>query len=366
MLSTAVSALLVSSAAVASAQDFWWSYPPDNNYTVPAYDPMFEICGTSCSDCRENATQCYSSEFTNICYEPQAAETCCQDIYGTACGEGYYCAYNPSEVAYCCESGTSVDDCGKVVEDSLSTAVGGAEATRVITVTPTAAFQPTSTGATQVDRPNRTPAPKIPGFNANSNNNNNNGTKTEESGLSTGDKIGIAVGAVGGVGLLAAAVAFFIAHRRHKKQPKYNAMGGVGGVGGHNPANQMLMPPQFGGAPVPMHAPSAYEPMKHAQEQQQPLMMGTAVAPGPAMSPFHDTHAVPDRSVSPQPSLYSVPPMYQDSPSGAISPPKGGMPYVAGGMAMQTPPPPPVPAFVELPDRGSEPQELSGQAAARK
>jgi hypothetical protein len=105
LLPTVLSGASFVAAQTTTAPEFWWSYPPGDNYTADnpqGYDPIFEVCGTSCSDCREGAKRCHADEFTNICYEPAAGETCCQDLYGTACIEGYYCAYNPAEVAYCC------------------------------------------------------------------------------------------------------------------------------------------------------------------------------------------------------------------------------------------------------------------------
>lgn len=89
MRSTMISALLASSVSIAAAQvnveEWWWSYPPENYTTdyADGYDPSFEICGGSCSNCREGAERCKSLQFSNICYEPEAGEICCEDIWGS-------------------------------------------------------------------------------------------------------------------------------------------------------------------------------------------------------------------------------------------------------------------------------------------
>lgn len=108
MRSPILPVILLSSASLIIAEEpakeFWWSYAPEN-YTETArygYDASFEVCGSSCSECREDAKQCWAEDYSNICYEPAYGETCCQDVYGTACVEGYYCAYNNTGVAYCC------------------------------------------------------------------------------------------------------------------------------------------------------------------------------------------------------------------------------------------------------------------------
>jgi hypothetical protein len=83
-----LAAVLASAASLAAAQanveEFWWSYPAENvTEQLFGYDPEFEICGGSCEACDPQAKQCISREFSNICYEPSAGETCCEDVYGS-------------------------------------------------------------------------------------------------------------------------------------------------------------------------------------------------------------------------------------------------------------------------------------------
>ena len=89
--------LAVSSAPLAAAKTFWWSYQGENN--TKSYDPIFEICAdgnaTSCASCNSledkvGAKLCESSDrLDNICYEPKQEETCCKDKYGSAFSDTY-------------------------------------------------------------------------------------------------------------------------------------------------------------------------------------------------------------------------------------------------------------------------------------
>ena len=84
--STRAATKTTATARATATTDFWWSFPPGENYTEDnpyGYDPLFEICGPSCEECRENAKQCRSDQFSNICYEPADGETCCNDVYGS-------------------------------------------------------------------------------------------------------------------------------------------------------------------------------------------------------------------------------------------------------------------------------------------
>ena len=87
--------LAASSAPLAAAKTFWWSYQGENS--TESYDPVFEICAdnnaTSCAACNSSednhkvgAELCESSDkLSNICYEPKREETCCKDKFGSRC-----------------------------------------------------------------------------------------------------------------------------------------------------------------------------------------------------------------------------------------------------------------------------------------
>ncbi|KAF2109418.1 hypothetical protein BDV96DRAFT_235675 [Lophiotrema nucula] len=180
-------------------------------------------------------------------------------------------ATNPFELAYCCKSGTSVEECGLLFDDVLSKTKHPAATTSPASAT--VAFTPTATAGSIVARPHRTALPNS-GVTGDT---KNNGTSSEQ-GLSTGAKVGISIGAVAGIGLIAAALAFLIVHLRHKK--KYNAVGGHGeaGMGGH-----------FGpiSAPVPIQSGNAFEPMQQAFEYQQSL---NASPHPPATTAYYQGH----------------------------------------------------------------------------
>jgi hypothetical protein len=227
-------------------------------------------------------------EFTNICYEPSLGETCCEDVYGTACVDGWFCAYDSGNFAYCCQNTTNVDECGKFL--NLTESLASTKADDRVTVTATAIFSPTaaptSSGASQVvvSRPSRTPIPGIT-------NSNNNGTASNDE-LSTGTIVGISVGSVAGVAVIA--VAAFLLMRRRKKNVPYNQIGGgTQGTQHFPPAVPGSYAPHTP-AQVGLAAPGAYEPMRggeqhsagyYSQEYKQPFM---APAGSVMMPAYHD------------------------------------------------------------------------------
>lgn len=82
MFPTLFIASFVASAGVVVAEDtFWWGFQPYES--LESYDPIFEICGSNCSDCAPGARQCFAEDFANICYEPDLGESCCRDKYGS-------------------------------------------------------------------------------------------------------------------------------------------------------------------------------------------------------------------------------------------------------------------------------------------
>ncbi|KAF2663026.1 hypothetical protein K491DRAFT_672842 [Lophiostoma macrostomum CBS 122681] len=293
-VATTLSLCFASITALVAAQttttdDFWWSYPPlSQDYSDPdkGYNPQFAICSnSSCSECSssgEPGKACWAEEFTNICYEPSRGETCCEDVYGTACVDAWYCAYDSSNYAYCCENTTSVGDCAGFLN---LTDLSSTKAADRVTVTATAIFSPTVTpttsGASQVivDRPTKTPVPGVT--------NSNNATATKDE-LGTGAIVGISVGSVAGVAAIAVAALFFL--RRRKNNVPYNQIGG-----GVQPTQRFppAVPGSYGPhtpAQVGLAAPAAYEPMRggeqppagyYSQEYKQPFMApaGTVMMP---------------------------------------------------------------------------------------
>lgn len=83
---------------------YWWSYNPDNGTVKKpsGYKPKYNQCGLGCEECEAvEAKRCFSYQYRS-CYSPYFGETCCEDMYGTTCEEGYYCAYDGRGQAYCC------------------------------------------------------------------------------------------------------------------------------------------------------------------------------------------------------------------------------------------------------------------------
>lgn len=125
--------------------------------------------------------------------------------------------------------GSTVEDCGKLFEEELKSTIGNDPTTVVVTQIRTAPAE----GETSAQH-KYTSLPGSPGA---SNNN---------SSLSTGAKVGIAIGAFALCGLIVAAVAFFILRKRRNAkyaglkgatqapQTQYDA-GPVGGVGVFEP-----------------------------------------------------------------------------------------------------------------------------------
>ncbi|KAF2278163.1 uncharacterized protein EI97DRAFT_465529 [Westerdykella ornata] len=240
--------VLATTAALASAQEYsYWAYPPEN-YTETAphgYDPAFEICGTTCESCEKEAEECFSLQYSNVCYEPKRGEHCCRDLYGTSCVEGYYCAYNGTQAGYCCADGTSLEDCGALFNQSLTSTEVNIPTTIIVTKLMTPTNTPASTASsTRLHKPtiSARPLDQIT-------------QKTNETGLSTAMKVGIAIGVVALVGLLATAITFLVL-RRKRGEAQYTPT-----PGGHVPpgAPSFAAPPsEFGSRE------SAYEPMRSA------------------------------------------------------------------------------------------------------
>ncbi|KAF2463016.1 uncharacterized protein BDR25DRAFT_308013 [Lindgomyces ingoldianus] len=291
MLFIILPVFLLSSASLASAEvatDYWWSYPPDVNSST-GYNPDFEVCGTSCAECAEDAKRCHADAFSNICYEPAKQETCCNDYYGTACIEGFYCAYDNAEVAWCCENGTNIEDCGSLLEVELKTTARAAPTTIVVT----SIFVPPPTASTdsRVSRPMRTQPPSLMGNSMS----HNNGT-TASSELSTGAIVGISVGVIGGMGAVIAIVVFFILRRR--RNTKYIP------VGSHPAPNATWV----GQHTSPAAAHTAYEPFKsgvHSYDYQQPLI--TSAQPSVPATPYQDSAITHGPSYSGQHEAVAAP-----------------------------------------------------------
>lgn len=74
---------------VAAQDQFFWSYKTDN--TTSSYEPLFEICGSSCSDCDPDAKACFAENWSNLCFEPKLGETCCKDQFGST-----FAAFEPA------------------------------------------------------------------------------------------------------------------------------------------------------------------------------------------------------------------------------------------------------------------------------
>ncbi|KAH7123715.1 hypothetical protein B0J11DRAFT_615265 [Dendryphion nanum] len=271
-------------AFTSTPPEFWWSYNKEND-TTSGYEPVFEVCGDSCSDCADGAKRCHSDEFSNICYEPGLGETCCQDLYGTACNKGFYCAYNDAEVAYCCHKDTSLSKCGDLFDDILSSTSRQAAATVVVTrvFTPSAFLTGTAQSAHSLaERPGRTSAPRLPTNSKNS----HNGTITDNKGLPMGAKIGISVGSFAVFVVLGGVLLFFFLRRR--RQSSYKPIGvplkDQAFLGqhqnnpflGHTSPNQPTYEPMRGADPT-----VGYYSTKHAHHS-------VSAPPGVAELPYHD------------------------------------------------------------------------------
>ncbi|KAF2270423.1 hypothetical protein CC78DRAFT_573704 [Lojkania enalia] len=306
MLSAVLAVSLIYSGSLTTAQttDYYFSYQDPESDPV-GYIPNYEICGNSCSDCADGAVQCLARNYTDLCYEPDI-ETCCQDVYGTACLKGFYCAYNPDNVAYCCQEDRSLDDCANLFNEDLSDSeISEHEPSTVyVTRVMTATVKPTelanfATNSRVVQEADRTPPPKLPGVTASN-------KKAPDEGLSTGAKAGIAIGVIFSVSLIAGAAALFIIHRRRKKS--YNP---VGDFPEHVPMFGHSKPPS-----VSHGAPGSYEPTQYvAQPRDEKLSLATPTLPTSSVGPNFDHSTVTSRSVPPQPSL--TPTYYQDIASSA-------------------------------------------------
>ncbi|KAF2636192.1 hypothetical protein P280DRAFT_473326 [Massarina eburnea CBS 473.64] len=248
-------------------QNFYWSYQLDFNSTE-SYDPLFEVCGRSCSDCDKKADPCSSDEFANICYLPTNGETCCKDRFGTSCNEGFYCGYDEDDVAVCCKKGDDISKCGEVFDDTLTTRKSSSSTTSSTQTTisetssVTAMFSASATvsdGKTLVARPERTAPPGIPSSTMGS------GSEKEEEkkDMSLSVKIGIAIGCVVGASILVALVTMFVLHKM--RMSSYNKVEEItdnngagmvkvenvapvtGGVGPFEPMREEAPPPYVGG-----------------------------------------------------------------------------------------------------------------------
>lgn len=161
MLSLLVAACWTLSRLTAAQEQFFWSYKAEN--TTGSYEPYFEICGSSCEDCNPDAKACFAENWANLCFEPKAGETCCKDQFGTSCYDGYYCAYDEDNVAFCCAEDDEEEDCAKALNISLKDSHDPKKETPTASVT--AIFTPaiTASGQSVVPHPERTHAPPLPG-----------------------------------------------------------------------------------------------------------------------------------------------------------------------------------------------------------
>ncbi|KAF2874744.1 hypothetical protein BDV95DRAFT_563515 [Massariosphaeria phaeospora] len=284
MLPTLIAALVVSSSSVVAAQqEFWWSFKP-NHTSDEGYDPSFEICGTSCDGCDRSAKQCFSSEFANICYQPDQGESCCKDQYGTACVDGFYCAYNDKAIAFCCEKDTDVEECGHLFDEDLSRA----ELAVPTTVIVTEIFDPVATGTASQSiaaRPNRTTPPKLPGNVGHTGKDPDH--YEDDDGMAVGVRVGIVVGAFVGIAALVALVVFCLMRKRRiRKHPpavpaKFEAPQ-VPAKARH--PSPFAKPIPQGQGPMPA-SPTAYEPMRGGPPPsyyQQPYGKPYLVKPVPS------------------------------------------------------------------------------------
>ncbi|KAF2750567.1 hypothetical protein M011DRAFT_174483 [Sporormia fimetaria CBS 119925] len=297
----AIAVFLFSTATLVSAQEFWWSYPPEN-YTEThkyGYDPIFNKCGNSCEDCAEGAATCFASQAENICYEPKKGEQCCGDIYGSSCYPGYFCAYNDKNAAFCCADGTKTVDCGnlfnpvQILRDTLGdTSASAASESATRTSDGTTAAGPTDASATDASSTEassdasatttETPPPKgsnapdlegIEGF--------AEAKPKAKGGMSVGAKVGIAIGAVALVAIIAAAVFFLMRRRRAKKY----------GTVAPPPAGQYVPPGVETAYAPPAYAPgpqpSGFEPMRGQESEYYKPAMEQSPQPA-AATPYKD------------------------------------------------------------------------------
>ncbi|KAF2681880.1 hypothetical protein K458DRAFT_406094 [Lentithecium fluviatile CBS 122367] len=247
-------------ASTLAEEQFLWSYMPEN--TTRSYEPLFQVCGSSCSDCDPAAKPCFAENWSNLCYEPKLGETCCQDQFGTSCYVGYYCAYDEDNVGFCCAEDDEEEDCAKALNVTLSHSEPQEAPT---TVSPTAVFTPSITASDQsiVHRPERTHLPLMPGTYKGSDHDPED--QEVERDVSTAVKIGIAVGAVVGGAILVTLVVMWVLHRRNvSRYAKLGEMKPKGDMhAGHPHPEQRshVMPAMMPGAAHP-HA-SAYEPMRN-------------------------------------------------------------------------------------------------------
>ncbi|KAF2252927.1 hypothetical protein BU26DRAFT_211815 [Trematosphaeria pertusa] len=176
-----------------------------------------------------------------------------------SCYDGFYCAYDSKNVAFCCEKNTDVGDCGDLLNETLSSTERAAPNT---TIPVTAIFTPLTTASDQsvVVRPDRTPPPSLPGA-------TNGYTKNidAERDISTAVRVGIGIGAFIGAAVLFALAAFCFIHRRRKA--RYKALGDTD----TNAGDKVLAE-----HPEPFPSPRSLSP---APEASEPMRGDTVVSP---------------------------------------------------------------------------------------
>ncbi|ORY00238.1 hypothetical protein BCR34DRAFT_115505 [Clohesyomyces aquaticus] len=277
--------LLISPSLASSEENvtFYWSFESGespvsyaNDGVKIGYFPYTYECGNnSCSDCREGAKPCQNDRGEHVCYEPDENETCCNDFYGHACGDGFYCAYDGTE-AWCCAETFSIKECGDSFKKELHSAKQAETATVVVTSyimflpsgTASGAFKPEAARTTRTSLPSFTPSAT-----------SQNILPTNSSKLTPGAKAGISIGAIFGAGAIAATVAFLLIRRRRKT--KYSAVGQLSENNTGWGSNHTK----------PAPTPAVYEPNRddthnpNSQQQQPPI------SPQPSVSVLSYTNS---------------------------------------------------------------------------
>jgi len=95
------------------------------------YQPTFGECGegdTCAIACGPGSATCVSSDTSVLhCFTPQN-QTCCPNLSGHACDEGYYCTQDSNDETWCCQDGTSLAECAAQYQVSALVSLSGSAA----------------------------------------------------------------------------------------------------------------------------------------------------------------------------------------------------------------------------------------------
>jgi len=78
------------------------------------YQPSQTYCsgtGDCASACGAGYVTCASNDGDLHCYNPGIQETCCPNLSGNSCSEGYYCTQDASDNTWCCPNGMNLAEC---------------------------------------------------------------------------------------------------------------------------------------------------------------------------------------------------------------------------------------------------------------